>query len=262
MIKCEDLWKTYDGHPVLEGLDLEVIDGETIVILGRSGVGKSVLLKHIIGISQPDKGKVIIDGIIITDLKGRRLAHATMNMGMLFQGSALFDSMNVEENVSFYLREHGDRKTGKYYSKQEIKEKVDEALQMVGLEGAQKKMPSDLSGGMRKRAALARLIVYRPAYLLYDEPTTGLDPITAMQINELILKTQHELKSTSIVVTHDIVSSLFVADRLALHKEGKIAYVEKPEEFLKIDDPVISFLKKTIATDPIELRETFRGTLS
>ena len=132
---------------------------------------------------------------------------------------------------------------------------VDNALEMVDLQGTQEKMPSDLSGGMKKRAGLARLIVYRPQYLLYDEPTTGLDPITAMHINELIVKTQEELKATSIVVTHDIVSALFVADRLALHKDGKIAYVEKPDTFLEIDDDVITFLKRTITEDP----RTFRN---
>lgn len=255
MIEVIDVWKAFDGHQVLKGLSLTIKNSETLVILGRSGVGKSVLLKHIIGITKPDKGSIKVNGIEVTTLSGEKLSHVTMNMGMLFQGSALFDSMNVEDNIAFYLLQHGDPITKKRYSKKEIQDRVDHALEIVGLEGVQKKMPSDLSGGMKKRAALARLIVYRPQYLLYDEPTTGLDPITAMQINELIVRTQEELKATSIVVTHDIISSLFVADRLALHKDGQIAYVATPDDFLKIEDPVIEFLRKTISQDPRTFRQ-------
>lgn len=256
MIKIQNLWKRYGKLQVLEGLDLEINTGETLVILGRSGVGKSVLLKHIIGITKPDKGTIDVDDVRITNLKGPSLYKAVTNMGMLFQGAALFDSMNVEENTAFYLKEHGDPKTGKLYSAKEIEERVAQALEMVDLSGTQKKMPSELSGGMRKRAALARLIVYRPSILLYDEPTTGLDPITAMQINELIVKTQKELKATSIVVTHDILSALFVGDRLALHKEGKIAYIADRDSFMQIDDPIISFLRKTISEDPRSFRKS------
>jgi len=257
MIKIKDLWKKYNHLEVLTGLDLEVRTGETLVILGRSGVGKSVLLKHIIGLTKPDKGTIDIDGVIITDLSGAELYKAVINMGMLFQGSALFDSMTVEENTAFFLHQHGDVKTGKRMSKKEIRERVDHALEMVNMEGTQEKMPSELSGGMRKRAGLARLIVYRPTILLYDEPTTGLDPITAMHINELIVKTQNELKATSIVVTHDILSALFVGDRLALHRDGKIVHIDTPDNFMKIDDPIIEFLRKTISQDP----RTFRGKI-
>ena len=254
MIDIHDLWKAYNNSPVLKGLNLKVEKGETLVILGRSGVGKSVLLKHIIGIAKADQGYIEVDGVRVSELRGEKRYQITRNMGMLFQGAALFDSMNIEENTAFYLKQHGNLQTGKPYLKGEINDMVDQALEMVDLAGTQKKMPSELSGGMRKRAGLARLIVYRPEYLLYDEPTTGLDPITAMQINELIVKTQEELKATSIVVTHDIVSALFVGDRLALHKEGKIAYAETPDVFLKIDDPIIDFLRKTISEDP----RTFR----
>lgn len=257
MIKIRNLWKKYGSLQVLAGLDLDVRTGETLVILGRSGMGKSVLLKHIIGIAKPDSGLIEVNGIPISDLSGPELYKVVLDMGMLFQGSALFDSMNVEENAAFFLQEHGDIKTGKRYTQKEIQDRVDAALAMVGLEGTQKKTPAELSGGMRRRAALARLIVYRPSLLLYDEPTTGLDPITAMHINELIVKTQNELKGTSIVVTHDILSALTVGDRLALMNEGKIAYIEEPEAFLKIDDPIIEFLRKTITQDPRSFRKNF-----
>lgn len=259
MITIRNLWKRYGKLQVLAGLDLDIQTGETLVVLGRSGVGKSVLLKHIIGISKPEAGTIDIDGVRISDLSGPELYKAVQHMGMLFQGGALFDSMNIEENTAFYLKQHGDPATGRRYSEAEIKDRVANALEMVDLQGVQKKMPSELSGGMRKRAALARLIVYRPAILLYDEPTTGLDPITAMQINTLIVKTQRELKATSIVVTHDVVSSLFVGDRLALIREGKIAHIGTPETFMKIEDPVIEFLRKTISQDPRKLREAFNG---
>ena len=255
MIVIRNLYKKFGKLKVLEGLDLDVKSGETLVVLGRSGIGKSVLLKHIIGILEPEQGTIDIDGVRITDLKGPDLYKVIQNMGMLFQGAALFDSMNVEENTAFYLNQHGDRKTGKFYTKGEIADLVAHALEMVGLEGTQKKMPSDLSGGMRKRAGLARLIVYRPSILLYDEPTTGLDPITSMQINELIVKTQNELKGTSIVVTHDILSALCVGSRLALIADGKIVHIADPETFMNIDDPTIAFLRKTISQDPRKWKE-------
>lgn len=234
MIKVNDLWKKYGSLEVLKGLNLEIFSGETLVILGRSGVGKSVLLRQLIGIERPDRGYVEIEGVNISQLSSSKRLKFTKEMGMLFQGAALFDSMNVGENCAFYLRQHmpelGDKVIG---------ERVAKALKMVGLENTESKMPSDLSGGMRKRAALARLIVYRPKILLYDEPTTGLDPITSMQINELILETQKELKATSIVVTHDIKSALTVGNRLAFHNEGKIMFVAPKEEFLKIQDPTL-----------------------
>ncbi len=243
MIRVRNLWKRYGSIDVLKGLNLEAQKGEILVILGRSGVGKSVLLRHIIGIEKPDQGSIEIDGTCITSCKKNEIYKVVKNMGMLFQGAALFDSMNIEDNASFYLKQHGDPVTRKPFPPEVIQQKVREALAMVGLEGTEKKMPSDLSGGMRKRAALARLIVYRPSILLYDEPTTGLDPITAQQINELIVKTQSELKGTSIVVTHDIHTALFVADRLALHKEGQLAYLAEPKTFMAIDDPIINFLR-------------------
>jgi phospholipid/cholesterol/gamma-HCH transport system ATP-binding protein len=255
LIQIRKLSKTFNHNQVLNQLDLDVSEGETLVILGRSGTGKSVLLKHIIGISKADSGSIDFGEVRISDLSGPDLYKAAINMGMLFQGAALFDSMTVEENTGFFLREHGDLQKGVDLEAHEIRSRVQEALEMVGLAGTEKKMPSELSGGMRKRAALARLIVYRPSVLLYDEPTTGLDPITSMQINELIVQTQKQLKATSIVVTHDILSALYVGDRLALMNQGKIAHIDKPEAFMKIDDPIIEFLRKTITQDPRNIRE-------
>ena len=246
-IIVKDVWKSYDKAEILKGLNLSVLNGETVVILGRSGVGKSVLLRQIIGIESPDKGSIEIDGVLVSKLGFHKRMKATKKMGMLFQGAALFDSMNVFDNTAFYLREHE-----KQMSEKEIQERVEESLSMVGLEGTNKKMPSDLSGGMRKRAALARLIVYRPEIVLYDEPTTGLDPITAMQINELINKTKKELNVTSIVVTHDIRSAFEVGDRLAFHDEGRICEIANKKNFLKIDNPKLqAFFKNAILTESV-----------
>lgn len=250
MITIKDLYKSFGEHQVLKGLSLTINQGEILVIVGQSGVGKSVLLKHIIGITKPDSGSIDVLGKRISDMDQKEIYRSIKEMGMLFQGAALFDSMNIGENTGFYLSQHGNPETGKPYSKQEIKEKVAYALSVVGLEGTEEKMPSDLSGGMRKRAGLARLIVYRPKILLYDEPTTGLDPITSGQINELIVTTQKELKGTSIVVTHDMHSALYIADRLALHNNGRIAYVDVPEKFLEIDDPIISSFRDSLYNHP------------
>lgn len=239
MIKVTNLWKSYGKQMVLKGLSLEVKRGETLVILGRSGVGKSVLLRQLIGLEKPDKGKIEIEGKDIFAIEPDEFYKILRQMGMLFQGSALFDSMNVALNTGFYLRQHEDPQTGKMMTPEQIKTRVVQTLKLVGLEEAYDRMPSDLSGGMRKRCALARLIAYRPNILLYDEPTTGLDPITSMHINELIRTIQKELKATSIVVTHDVRAALAVGDRLAFHNNGVIAYIADKKTFMKTENPDI-----------------------
>lgn len=261
MIKVRNLWKCYGQLQVLRGLDLDVIEGETLVILGRSGVGKSVLLRQLIGIEKADRGSIYIDDTCISDINLLNRVELARTMGMLFQAGALFDSMTVGDNVAFYLNQHCPE-----MSRKEIQEAVSWALEMVGLQGIEQKMPSDLSGGMRKRAALARLIVYRPRLLLYDEPTTGLDPITAMQINELINQTKKALsdkgrKATSIVVTHDIRSALEVGDRFAFHHEGKLIYIAPPQEFFAIDDPLLRRFFANATVSPELIDQAKRGAL-
>lgn len=259
MIKVRNLWKRYGSLQVLKGLDLDILDSEVLVILGRSGVGKSVLLKQIIGIETPEEGTIEINGELINDRKKKASLKLVKEMGMLFQGAALFDSMSIGDNTAFFLMQHGDPVTGKSLPAQEIRRRVSEALDMVGLSGTENKMPSDMSGGMRKRAGLARLIVYRPKILLYDEPTTGLDPVTAMQINELILKVQSELKGISIVVTHDIRSAMEIGDRFGYHDNGKIEHVAPKKDFLKIPDPKLqAFFENAILT-PEVMEKTTQG---
>ena len=239
MIKANKLCKSYEEIEVLKDFDLEIKTGETLVILGQSGVGKSVFLKHVIGLERPDSGTVEIDGVCISDLRGPQLYKAIRNTGMLFQGGALFDSLTILENTSFYFDQHSD------LALENVEERCIQALEMVGLKGTEYKMPSELSGGMKKRAALARLIVYRPQILLYDEPTTGLDPIHASQIAELIYKIQKELQATSVVVTHDIPTALTVGDRLAMLHQGKIIFIGDKETFLRSEDEMIrNFIEK------------------
>lgn len=244
MIIVDNIWKTFGEKTVLRGLSIEIQSGETLVIVGRSGVGKSIFLKHLIGIEKPDSGTIDIDNTRVSELYGNKLYESMRSMGMLFQESALFDSMTVEENVAFHLRQHGNSVTGKPYSLEEIRKRVGDALEMVGLIGSERKMPEELSGGMKKRIGIARLLAYRPKYLLYDEPTAGLDPLTAMQINDVIVRTKKEMKVTSIVVTHDMFSALYIGDRLALAEEGTIACTDTPEKFLQSSHPTIVTLKK------------------
>lgn len=232
MIKIEGLWKSFDGNGVLRGLDLEIRDGETIVIIGQSGGGKSVLLKHLCGLLKPEKGRVLVDGADIVPLGEVALTPIRKQFGFLFQGAALFDSMTLYDNVAFPLRE--ERR-----AESEVHQRVEEALKIVDLLQAQDKKPAELSGGMRKRAGLARAVVANPKYVLYDEPTTGLDPIRADSINELILRLHDQLHVTGVAVTHDMVSAYKIADRIAMLHEGCIHMVGTPKEIQATQDPIV-----------------------
>jgi phospholipid/cholesterol/gamma-HCH transport system ATP-binding protein len=232
MIKIEGLWKGFNGTGVLCGVDLEIHDGETIVVIGRSGGGKSVLLKHLCGLLKPDKGKVLVDGVDIVPLGERELTPIRKQFGFLFQGAALFDSMTLYDNVAFPLRE------GRH-PEAEVQKRVEEALTIVDLLKARDKKPAELSGGMRKRAALARAVVAKPKYLLYDEPTTGLDPIRADNINQLILRLHDQLHVTGVAVTHDMVSAYKIADHIAMLHEGQIHAVGTPTEIQSTADPIV-----------------------
>ena len=224
LISCRGLRKSFDGHEVLRDLDVDVLRNETLVVLGASGSGKSVLLKHMNGLIRPDAGTVTFDGSEISSLPESDLVPVRRRVAMLFQQGALFDSMTVEDNVAFALDYH------ELCPREERADRVARLLEDVGLGGTQKKMPSELSGGMRKRAALARSLAVEPEALLYDEPTTGLDPVTARQINELIRECQQRLGVTSVVVTHDLASAYFVADRIAFLYDRRIYRIGTVEE--------------------------------
>ena len=233
MIEVQKLSKSFGGKQVLRGVDLCVEEGKTLVVLGRSGGGKSVILKHLIGLLKPDSGRVLVDGEDVTDLPERKLTTVRRKIGMLFQSAALFDSMSVERNLAFPLLEQDMR------DRKEIDSRIAEALDMVELGGEQDKMPADLSGGMRKRVGLARTIVGRPRCILYDEPTTGLDPITSDSINHLIRRLQRRLGVTSIVVTHDMKTAFHCADRVALLHEGRVRFDGTVEGLRASTDSVI-----------------------
>ena len=233
MIRVENLQKGFNGTMVLRGVDLDVSDGETLVIIGASGGGKSVLLKHLCGLLQPDAGKVIVDDVDLGPLSEDELLPVRKKFGVLFQGAALFDSLTLFDNVAFPLREE------RTLSEAEIEERVVRTLRIMDLEKARDKKPAELSGGMRKRGGLARACVVEPKYLLYDEPTTGLDPIRSDTINSLILRLRDQLKVTGIAVTHDMVSAYKIADRIAMLHDGRIYHVGTPQEFQASTDPVI-----------------------
>ena len=233
LIELRALHKRLGAQSVLRGVDLAVQRGETLVVIGRSGGGKSVMLKHIIGLMQPTSGEVFVDGQDVTVLSERQLIAVRKKVGILFQSAALFDSMSVEENIAFPLRESGVR------DPLEIERRVAEALEVVDLAGEQKKMPENLSGGMRKRVGLARAIVSNPVSMLYDEPTTGLDPVVSDSINRLIRRLQKRLGVTSIVVTHDMKSAFHVGDRIAYLHEGRIYFQGTPAELRASPDPLI-----------------------
>lgn len=233
MVAVRGLVKSIGPQEILRGIDLDVARGETLVVIGRSGGGKSVLLKHLIGLMVPDAGEIWIDGENIIGLSERRLAAIRRKVGILFQGGALFDSMTVEENIAFPLREAGER------NPQVIRAKIEEILQVIELEGEQEKMPVNLSGGMKKRVGLARAIVRQPSCVLYDEPTAGLDPVVSDSINQLIRRLQKRYHMTSIVVTHDMKSAFHIADHIAYLHEGRIYFHGTPGELEQSADPLI-----------------------
>lgn len=233
MIEVRDVQKSFGSQEVLRGVSLRIETGEAVVIIGRSGGGKSILLKHLIGLLQPDSGEVEVDGQDLAHMTERNLLKVRRKFGMLFQMAALFDSQTVYENVSFVLRREGR------HTDAEMREQVAEALAMVELSGIENKMPSELSGGMRKRVGLARAIVYRPEIVLYDEPTTGLDPVAGDRIDRLIRRVWETLHVTSIAVTHDMKSARTISNRILMLHEGRI-YADAPtDQLLASPDPVI-----------------------
>lgn len=246
-VEFQDLFKSYGSKQVLRGASLKVYRGEVLVILGGSGTGKSVTLRHMLGLEAPDSGQVIVEEEDITDLPEEELYRVRKKFGMLFQSGALFDSMTVFENIAFPLREHTEM------SEDEITRAVREKLDLVNLPNTEHLMPVDLSGGMRKRVGLARSIVLDPQVILYDEPTTGLDPITAQTINELIVDLQAKLNVTSVVVTHDIHSAFFVGDRIAFLHQGVFEWIGSMEEARDSENPRLrDFLKASavVAAQP------------
>ena len=233
MIELRDVVVAYDTRVILDSVNLTIEDGETLVILGGSGSGKSTLLRLIIGLQRPTSGQIIVDGVDITTLSEEEFNKVRQKMGMVFQYSALFDSMSVGENVAFGLREHTN------LSDDKIQHIVDERLGWVGLSGYESYMPNELSGGMKKRVSLARAIALDPTLILYDEPSSGLDPITSGTISMLIRGMQERLGCTSIVVTHDMQSAFYVADRIALLDKGKFIEVSKTEDFKNSPNPKV-----------------------
>ncbi len=233
MISIRNVTKNFGGKNVLNGLSLEIPRGETLVIMGQSGCGKSVLLKIITGLMAADSGEIWFDGTEISSLNRKKMNVLRRKVGMLFQSAALFDSMTVAENVAFMLDQHTD------LDKREMRKVVDEKLSLVDLEGVQDLRPAELSGGMRKRVGLARALAFDPEVILYDEPTTGLDPVTCTEINQLIRDLYERLQVTSVVVTHDMHSAFSIATRMAMIHEGKQIAYGSPDEIINIDDPIL-----------------------
>jgi len=246
MIKIIDLHKSFGQKKVLQGVNLDINRGEALVIIGRSGSGKSVLIKNLIGLMKPDRGKIFVDGVETTHLNGEDIHKIRRKFGMLFQGAALFDSMSVAQNVSFGVERYTD------FSKDKIRKIVKESLERVGLKGVEDLMPYELSGGMKKRVGLARAIAYRPEIILYDEPSTGIDPIRADAINELIIMMKAELEVTSIVITHDMVSAYKVADRIAMLYDGKIVETGRAEDIKQSENQIVQQFIHGRAEGPIK----------
>jgi len=243
-IRLEQVSKAFGDKLVLDGLDLEIATGDTVVILGGSGTGKSVLLKHVIGLLRPDSGRVVVDGVDLETLDEREITRFRRRFGMAFQEGALFDSMTVWENVAFPLRRAKRPRA-------EIEARVAECLASVHLDGAERKMPSELSGGMRRRVGFARAIALEPEILLFDEPTTGLDPVIKAVIDELILELQEGLGSTALVITHDLDSAFRIADRIAFLHRGRIVAYAPPQEFRASPDPRVQQFIQGLATGPL-----------
>jgi len=245
-IKINNLHKAFDTKVVLNGLNLEVFNGEILCIIGKSGEGKSVILKHLIGIFDPDQGEITVDGEKLTNADQDIKTKIQKKFGILFQGAALFDSMNIYDNIAFGLRRKG-------ISEVEIKDIVPDMLEQVGLRNIEDKRPSELSGGMQKRVGLARSIAIKPEIMLYDEPTTGVDPITGGAVDRLILKMRETYNITSIVVTHDMKSAYRIADRIAMLYQGKIIFLGTPEDFEKTNDPYVRQFVEGNAKGPIKI---------
>lgn len=246
IIKIRNLHKSFKNKVVLAGIDLDIFEGERICIIGRSGIGKSVLIKHITRLLDPDDGVVYYKGKNVADFTKEEIFSLRKDVSMLFQSGALFDSMNVEENLSLPLREHTK------LSKKEIAEKVAEKLEMIGMPGVQKLRTSELSGGMKKRVGLARSIIMEPKSIMYDEPTTGLDPVMSDIINKLINKLNYDLKMTSIVITHDMNSVRVISDRIAMIHEGRIIFTGTVKEMEYSNHPVVqSFIKGDSSAFPV-----------
>ena len=246
-IVAEDIHKSFGENVVLNGINLAVHKAETIVVIGRSGCGKSVFLKHIIGLLKPDSGTIVVDGRDITEMKRRELNDIRRKFGMVFQGAALFDSLTVGENVGFFLYEYSN------LSPEEITDVIEQKLRLVGLENISAMNPAELSGGMKKRVSLARALAHDPKIVLYDEPTTGLDPIMADVINDLIIKMDEELDVTSIVVTHDLASAYKIADRIAMMYGGKIIALGAPDEIKESPDEYVQQFINGSAQGPIDV---------
>jgi phospholipid/cholesterol/gamma-HCH transport system ATP-binding protein len=241
MIEIRNLHKSFGSNKVLQGVELDIDTGETLVIIGRSGCGKSVLIKHIVGLLYPDDGYVKVEGQRVDELNMKELYKLRTRFGFLFQGSALFDSMTVEENVALPLVESWNS-----FTTEELNRKIEEKLEMVGMSGTQKLKPAELSGGMKKRVGLARALISEPDYIFYDEPTTGLDPIMSDSIDDLIKELTERLNATSIVVTHDMYSVKNVAHQVAMMHEGKIYFTGTPEGLLSSNDQIIKeFIQRT-----------------
>ena len=249
MIRLVNVNKVYDGKYALRDINLTIKKGETLAVIGGSGSGKSTLLQLLVGLIRPDSGEIYIGGQEITHLSEKEMDKVRLNMGMVFQYSALFDSMTVGENVAFGLREY--RKLPETKIQRIIKEKLD----LVGLHGVEKKLPSELSGGMKKRVGLARAIAFEPDIIFYDEPSSGLDPITTAKIDELIVDMQKKLGVTSVVVTHDMASACRIADRIAMVYEGDLIAVDTVARFQQIEDERVQAFFKILHTEKTERDE-------